>query len=180
MARAMKTIYAALSRGEIEQRLLVLLAISLPFEYLPSFNLSQFTIRPSVLIGLVLVAILVLRFFQGKIKIARLQYILIIWLLWLGLGLLYGENIAAGLKILLPLGFLSLVALAVGYLTKKEYLKPIIYGVLAGTALSVIFGIWQYAGNIIGLPESVTGLRPEYGWQGFGFPNHFLSHPSTR
>ncbi len=149
------------------------MAILLPFEYLPSFSLSQFTIRPSVLVGLALIATAAMRFLRGRLKVAQLSwphYLLVVWLTWLGTGLLYGGNSASGLKILVPLTFLVAVAVSISLLVKREYVRSIVYGILAGAALSIIFGLLQFIGNIAGLPESLTGLRPEYGWQGFGFP----------
>jgi O-antigen ligase len=67
-------------------------------------------------------------------------------------------------------GALSLLVLAV-FDSLKERNQRIVTNVLyVVTAACCLFGLYQFAGDLLGLPTSLTGLRPQYTKAVFGFP----------
>lgn len=162
-----------LFKGDLTQKCLVLLAITLPFDYIPTFAVSGVRFRLSLLPGLALLVIALLGLIRGQLKLVQLkipQWLLIAWMGWLLIALVQVKDWPTALNIVIPLGFLSGLAVAISLLWRKEYLEPVVRGILWGAGIAVAFGFYQYFGNLVGLPGGLTGLREEYGWQRFGFP----------
>lgn len=60
--------------------------------------------------------------------------------------------------------------LVVNLINGKENLKKIIWVLLVSALIVSLFGLYQFVGDIIGLPQSLTGLREIYTKRVFGFP----------
>lgn len=154
------------------QTLLVALAVSLPFEYIPTIMLGGLRIRASVVIGVAVIAaaswgVLISR----KLKPPKLiSLVLLAWVIWLMFGAFQFIDWQKGLKVLIPLVFFGLLAISVSLLMRRQYVRSVFCGVLIGASVAALFGLYQYFGNVAGLPESFTGLRELYSWERFGFP----------
>lgn len=158
--------------ADIDRALLILLTFALPFERIPSFEVFDATIRPSVIIGLVLIIRVA---YLLAIKKARFSFgfpekLLIAFVAWLALLVPESININRGVSVLLFNSFTIVLALSVSLLFNKKYIKPIIYSLFLSAVGVCLFGLFQYLGNLYGLPNSITGIRQMYSWQVFGFP----------
>ena len=153
--------------------------LALPFERLLTVDVG-FTVKPiHGVIAVVLLAWLYL-FITGHIK---LRYPLITWLaalFWL-VGLWsYSVSIDPS-RTLLILAFwlIALMGfwLTVQFVQTKEDIKSIAVLLIVIAIILVIFGFYQFIGNIVGLPNSITGIRPGYDKTTFGFPRIHATFP---
>ncbi len=162
----------ALQPGNRLPALMALIAFLLPFEYLPTLPVSGLNIRLSTAAGAVLIAITAWQLITGQLKLTFdwPRALMVAWLVWLVIGLGMASNLSEGLKDLLPLAFLVLLTLSFSRQLKTDYLPMLARAVLLGALASAIFGIYQFFGNRAGLSQHLTGLRPEYSWERFGFP----------
>lgn len=60
--------------------------------------------------------------------------------------------------------------LTANILATKDQLRKLIWVIIISAAIVSIFGFYQFIGDIIGLPQSLTGLREIYTKRVFGFP----------
>lgn len=60
--------------------------------------------------------------------------------------------------------------LTANILTTKNQLQKLIWVIIISATIVSIFGFYQFVGDIIGLPQSLTGLREIYTKRVFGFP----------
>jgi len=79
-------------------------------------------------------------------------------------------NFARGIMVFVFTCFTIFVAMAVRVLFEKRYLGDILRSLIISASIILIFCTYQYVGNILGLPNWITGLRDRYSWQQFGFP----------
>ena len=158
--------------ADIDRALLILLTFALPFERIPSFEVFDATIRPSVIIGLVLIirVAYLLATKKARFSFGFPEKLLIAFMAWLALLVPESININRGVSVLLFNSFTIVLALSVSLLFNKKYIKPIIYSLFLSAVGVCLFGLFQYLGNLYGLPNSITGIRQMYSWQVFGFP----------
>lgn len=158
--------------ADIDRALLILLTFALPFERIPSFEVFDATIRPSVIIGLVLIVRVayLLATKKARFSFGFPEKLIIAFMAWLALLVPESININRGVSVLLFNSFTIVLALSVSLLFNKKYIKPIIYSLFLSALGVCLFGLFQYLGNLYGLPNSITGIRQMYSWQVFGFP----------
>jgi O-antigen ligase len=65
---------------------------------------------------------------------------------------------------------MSLAFLLPTLLTSTQRIVIVVQALLAGALLTSLFGLFQFAGDLAGLPQSITGLRDMYTKEVFGFP----------
>ena len=159
-------------RSDIDRALLTALVFTLPFDRIPSIDVFGITIRFSLIFG----SLIILRFcyllFNKKIKF-KLQLqekLLLFFLIWIVLIIPESINLKRAVEVVAFNTFTVVTALSVAHLFKKKYIRPIIFALLISATGVVIFGFYQYVGDILGLPMSLTGLRDRYTWSVFGFP----------
>lgn len=150
-----------------------LLAV-LPLERIPSLEIVgpvSATVRLSQLIGLLLIIVNLPRLWEHRKDILRLPWLpLAVFLGVLAVSTLYADNTVRALSVTLYTAFVAVLAWTLARTIEPSkfgtYAKIIIVsGVLAG-----LFGIYQFFGDLLGLSPSLTGLRPQYTSQVFGFP----------
>ncbi len=152
-----------------------LLTFFLPFERIGSVDAAGMTIRVSqVVAGLMILAWIIRGLNLKKFKLRALP---IIWpvLLFLGFSLvsiyLNALNPERSLVVLLFMAFTMSVALILPQIIRhKEQLPRVVNILLGSMALVCLFGLFQFAGDLIGLPTSITGLRELYTKDILGFP----------
>jgi len=177
IASMIKKIYKYIT-ADTDRALLILLTFALPFERIPSFEVFDATIRPSVIIGLVLITRVayLLATKKARINLDFPEKLLIAFMAWLALLVPESININRGVSVLLFNSFTIVLALSASLLFNKKYIKPIIYSLFLSAVGVCLFGLFQYLGNLYGLPNSITGIRQMYSWQVFGFPRiHSMS-----
>lgn len=159
-------------KSDFDRFLIILLIFVLPFERIPSVDILGASLRPSVVIGLLVIARAIYKLLTKQIKFKfNLEYkLLVIFVIWILLLVPISINIFRGVSVLLFDFFTISLAISISLIFNKKYLRPIIYSLLLSASLMCIFAIFQYFGNLFGLPNSVTGLREAYTWSVFGFP----------
>jgi O-antigen ligase len=153
---------------------LVLIAFLLPFERIGSFELAGSTVRTSQLVGLLmLVSWFAYGAFRSKVFSAKNPTLIPIALFFAAsiLSFSHAVNFERALTVFLFEVFVILVSVAVPNLLKdKDLLVRVIVSLFATTALVSLFGIFQFLGDMAGLPTEITGLREQYTKAVFGFP----------
>lgn len=146
----------------------------LPFERIGSITAGGTTIRPSQVIALVLlVAWMVRSAWRGKLN---WQPMPLIWplLIFVGvsaLGLTHAENVGRGLMVFAFTVFTLLVGMLIPQvITTEAHARRALYILSITTFLVTAFGLYQFLGDLAGLPTSLTGLRDLYTKAVLGFP----------
>lgn len=150
--------------------LLALLLFSLPFERIPSFGFVGVTIRLPVIIGILLIIVVLTRHTRQVWALARSQ----IWLAWF-LLFAFLSSLASlhPIRSLVVVGFdlfVMLLALVVAVSIRTRSLGGYRQILVAGAVVVSVIGIYQFIGDLAGLPVWLTGLRPDYTKSVFGFP----------
>jgi O-antigen ligase len=158
---------------------LYLLVVALPFERIPSLEMSlpghNITIRIAQIIALAALGFGLLRRdvlskIKPLMKLRDPRFWLVLYLLVSLISILISINKArseeAFLATLLTIGVAILISFSL-----KKFKFGLIYKVMAWTALVVsIFGLYQFVGDSFGLGQAWTGLKANYVKQVFGFP----------
>ncbi len=151
------------------------LVASLPFERIPSFNISlqgrSVTVRLSYIVavlGLVL-------FGKQLLKVLKWRWTspvswLLLYLFVAFLSTIAALDVARAVIALVA----SLITIGTGLVVAqvvKPNMMPQIYRVLSVvTVVACLIGLYQFFGDSFGLSPSLTGLTPNYVHKVFGFP----------
>ncbi len=154
------------------KKMLFTLAILLPLEYIPSFEVYGLRLRLSFFVGgLIIVSAIIVRFSRAKkFNFSLSEWLIVAWLIWLMIRAIGADDKKAMLNVVLPLMFYVLLALSIKIIIKKDYIKSVLKGLFIGAGLAISFGFYQFLANWLGVSHWLTGLRPQYSWESFGFP----------
>jgi hypothetical protein len=146
------------------------LLASLPFERLPSLQIGGVTARLSILIGGLLLAVTVVK--QPKVFIpdTGLKRWLLAFLVVCLVSSALSAHPARALAVTIFTGYCVALALAVSSVVGELDLKRAWRWLLVSTIAVCGFGLYQFVGDLAGLPNNLTGLKPAYSSQVFGFP----------
>ncbi|MEK7157965.1 MAG: O-antigen ligase family protein, partial [Patescibacteria group bacterium] len=153
---------------------LLLMTFALPFEYLGSVEVLGMTVRASqMLLGFTATGTLLI--FLGKRQKFRLEHPTFFWLpilLLAGMAsLAQSENLARGFLVWGFIAFTSLLLWIVPQIIRSTERVDLLIRILFWSAMIVsLFGLVQFLGDLVGLPGSLTGLRPQYTKAILGFP----------
>ncbi len=158
----------------INRLLIYGILLSLPLERIPSLSLGpdQTTIRISQILGLILILVNLPSILSGYKNYVRPPWVFLIIFNILGVAsAVLSKHPQHSLKICLFMGYVSLLAAALSEAYDQKYLRQYAKYALMGVVGSCIFGIYQFFGDLAGLPGYVTGLRDQYMKGGiFPFP----------
>lgn len=152
----------------------VLLTIFLlPLERLGSFAVAGLTVRISqVLILLIFFLFILGSLYKKEFKI-KLTSPLVTYIVFLCVALLSltgAKETMLGLFVLVFLAFMFLVPYVfINLINLKRKLKIAIYTLLISAFVFSLFGFFQFFGDLIGLPPSITGLSYRYVGEVLGF-----------
>jgi len=157
---------------------LLFLLFSLPFERIGAIDIFGMTLRVSQVLVIILGAIYVWRFIKkGNISIMNeikkdpfwMPLFLYILAAFVSIGV--AVNLKRAISVFIFISFVIFTyELVIRLFDNKKILEKV-EKVLFWTTFGVaIFGIYQFIGDIVGLPNWVTGLRYEYTKIVFGFP----------
>ncbi|MBI4414979.1 MAG: O-antigen ligase family protein [Candidatus Kerfeldbacteria bacterium] len=150
-----------------------LVVFLLPFERLGAYESAFGTIRPSQAIAALLLIAWGVRFLLSR-RAARPNPLILPLALFITvniLGLTVAQNLAYGIAILAVTAFTIACGMMIPQIVRSERQLRALMGVLlAAAALTSLFGLFQFLGDLKGLPESITGLRPLYTKAVLGFP----------
>ncbi len=150
------------------------LIFSLPFERIPSASVGGVTVRASQIILIALIVSLIWNKLLSKRIVLHVSPYFIPYFLFL-LSILASfyemKMFSRGLSVGVFILFTSLVIWIIpAVITKKEQLQPLVKILFISTLIISIFGLYQFFGDVIGLPTTLTGLRELYTKVVFGFP----------
>jgi O-antigen ligase len=158
---------------------LVLMAFFLPFERFPSVDIAGFTFKLNHFIAALTFVFWLLAVMFGRRKIAPNPFAIPLILMFFSF-LLSGLNAGDSFRQLTV--YISLLIMLVIYittinsLTSQKILQTIVGFLLLSAGLMSLLAIFQFFGDMAGLPTTVTGLDPGYTKIVFGFPRvHALS-----
>jgi oligosaccharide repeat unit polymerase len=153
---------------------ILLIAFFIPFERLASVEISGLTLRISQILGAITILSWFLKMLIEKNVRFKSNPIFIPIIIFLVINILsftQAVNLTRAEAVFLFIAFTILIGVLVTNLVdSKEKLEKVIKVILLITLLITIFGIFQFAGDLIGLPTSITGLREMYTMKVFGFP----------
>jgi O-antigen ligase len=144
----------------------------LPLERIPSLDIASITIRFSQVAGLILIAINTPALWRSAKKIySELPWG---WLVAFWGACLMSTAVAAhqhrAVMVTAFTVFVGLLAWTIAIRYERDqipmYLKIVVIAALA----TVAFGLYQFFGDLLGIPYQWTGLRSQYTKDIFGFP----------
>lgn len=152
----------------------LIVAFLLPFERIGSIEVGALTLRMSQVVAAVVIlayvwdALLSKKFSFQKNPIALLLMGFLVANL---VSLFSALNVSRGLQVWIFTAFVMLFSLAVTQLIrKKAHVKKVVWILLFSATIVSLFGLFQFVGDLIGLPPSLTGLSELYTKDVFGFP----------
>lgn len=153
---------------------LLLLAFFLPFERIGSVDVGGITIRISQVLAIISIGAWLGRgLLLQKFKLRNYPIFLPITA-FLVVNVLALSNAPYVQRSLLVLGFTLftiMVSVALpNVIRHRIQVEQVTYILLASAAIVSIFGIYQFVGDLAGLPTSLTGLRAQYTKDILGFP----------
>ncbi len=170
----------------IQEKLVVLVALSLPLERIPTVEFFGITLKLSLVFGSVLILLSLkevffaanqnfLMRFWFKIQAPAPKYycLIVVFLIYAALSLSWSINLADWLRAYLSLGFVILLMSSV-YLTLRQAstrtLDFVVKAILVASCVVILFGFWQWIADLAGLSASWTMIRPEYTAARLGIP----------
>ncbi len=146
----------------------------LPFERIGSIDLSGVTVRPSQIVALVtIVAFLWQQLASKKFSFQKNPMVIptVAFLLSNLISLFFAINFTRGVEVFVFTTFVAGVSFVVPQIvTTKEHVEKLVRILMISAVLVSLFGIYQFIGDLIGLPPTLTGLGVLYTKAVFGFP----------
>lgn len=172
---AVLTLFLTLYFVKNPQRGIFLLIFSLPFERIPSYDISfleSITIRPSQLIGLALFLALIYRVIQHKQKlIMEKNLFLYFYLIAVLLSFTKALDFTRSILVFAFTAFVIIVYfLVINFVAQKKHLEKVEKALFWSTLVVCFFGIYQFIADSFGAPLYLTGVKPIYTYLIFGFP----------
>lgn len=146
----------------------------LPFERVGSVDIAGFTLRSSqVFGGLTLVAWLLLLITRKRwsFRPNPTFWLGVLFLLIALVSISQAENAFRATTVWVFVAFTVIVSWLVPQLIRgRNDLDKLITVLFVSTSIIGVFGLYQFMGDLVGLPPSLTGLRDLYTSDVFGFP----------
>ncbi len=150
-----------------------LLALVLPYERIGSVPAGFFTLKLGHLVcAFMLIAWGAVAVIKRSFRLVSdpLRIPLLLLLAASVLSLINALNMQRGIVLIVQLliGF-AVYLLVINFLSRRV-LKGVLISLWVGAVVVALFGLYQFVGDYLGLPTSLTGLLPQYsGSQVFGF-----------
>jgi putative inorganic carbon (HCO3(-)) transporter len=147
----------------------------LPFERFPTYPIGGTDIKINTVLGfIVLLAWIFALMFNGKkwkVQPNALAVPLALFVMAVLLSLTQAVNLDRAYMVTAFVLFtISLGVLAINMISSKEDLQKIIKVLFYSSLVAGGFGLFQFAGDVVGLPSSITLLKQDYDSRVFGFP----------
>jgi O-antigen ligase len=145
----------------------------LPFERIPTLEIADFTLKVNHILGTLLIIfwLLALAFGKRKVRPTGLGIPLLLLIFTLSLSLFNSQLPVRSLVFLLLNIFVILIFFIFTQLIdNKTKLLRVQKILLITITISIVFGLYQFVGDMVGLPLTLTGLDKGYSRAVFGFP----------
>lgn len=150
-----------------------LILFALPFERIPSMDIAGITVRANFFFGGMAMLGFALAWLRGKHTLAPNPVRLPLYLFFI-VAFFSATHALAERRALLTLAFIIFTAgfemIIVNALRTPAALRRAMTVLWWSAAVVGVFGIYQFFGDLIGLPTVLTGLRDLYTKAVFGFP----------
>lgn len=150
------------------------LSFFLPFERIGSVDISGVTIRISQVLAILTIVAWVARgFAKGSFKLRPYPLLLPLggFIAVCCLGLINAPNLERSIMVLAFVLFtISISVILPSVIRHTSQVERVVRLLLVSMLVVCLFGIYQFLGDIVGLPTSLTGLRPQYTKEILGFP----------
>lgn len=151
-----------------------LLTFFLPFERIGSVDVAGATIRISQVVAILSVVAWVIRgLWLGSFKFRPYPLLvpLVAFLSVALLGLSNAPNLERSILVTLFIVFTTGISVILPSIIRHTtHVEKVVTILLWSMAVVGLFGLYQFLGDIVGLPTSLTGLRPQYTKEILGFP----------
>ncbi len=142
----------------------------LPFERIPSIRVAGISVRPSLVVAALIIGLVAWRSPAAFSPTTWLKKALYLFLFVNLISALLSSHIGRALEVTGFLGFVIALALALSGVAADLDLRRARKYLLIGAGVACAIGLYQFFGDLAGLPASATGLKPAYSGQVFGFP----------
>lgn len=153
---------------------MLMLAFFIPFERLGSADIAGFTLRPSQMVAALTMLALLLWFLKERTMDLPKNPTVLPLLAFAAVGVLGLFNAPNLQRSVLVFGFTLFtmtISIIVPFLVNSpERLRTLLRWFSYSFILVTLFGLFQFAGDLAGLPTSITGLRELYTKEILGFP----------
>lgn len=153
---------------------LLLFFFSIPFERIPSISIGGANLRISQALLISTIIAFIIRKLKSGSFVLRWSLYLGVYLLFILSLLLSFNHMVAISRGIMVFGFILFTSLTIwiipAMLQTKEHLNWVVRVLFWVTIAISIFGIYQFIGDMIGLPMALTGLRDVYTKAVFGYP----------
>lgn len=151
-----------------------LLTFFLPFERIGSVDIAGITIRISQVVAVCTVLVWCirgLRLGSFKFRSYPLLFPLTIFLIVMVIGLVNAPNLERSIVVTLFIFFTAGVSMILPSIVRHTvHVEKVVTILLVSMLVVCLFGVYQFFGDIAGLPTNLTGLRPQYTKDILGFP----------
>lgn len=163
----------------------LLIVFFLPFERVPTINIGGTDLKINTVLGLITLFAWILALMASsyakasedknpkkwKVEPNALAIPLSLFAAALIASLMGAVNLPRAITVLIFILFtMALAVLTVNMVNSKEALRKTIVVLFASALVAGAFGLFQFGGDIIGLPSSITLLKEGYTKAIFGFP----------
>jgi len=152
-----------------------LIVFFLPFERVPTINIGGTDLKINTVLGLITLFAWILALMANpkkwKIEPNALAIPLSLFAATLIASLMGAVNLPRAITVLIFILFtMALAVLAVNMVNSKEALRKTLIVLFASALVAGAFGLFQFGGDVVGLPRSLTLLKEGYTKAIFGFP----------
>lgn len=152
---------------------LAILVFFLPFERIPTMAVGSFTLKINHIVGFVLILFWILDriYYHKKFIKNPIAPILLIFVSAMAISIISAPLKSRAIIFLLVNIFtIMLSVVTIDVLRSHKDISRIEKIIFASSWIILLFSIWQFLGDMAGLPISVTGLLEGYSKVTFGFP----------
>ncbi|MFC1721823.1 O-antigen ligase family protein [Patescibacteria group bacterium] len=153
----------------------VLVAFFLPFERIGGFDVvGQTTLKTSQVFVVVTIASWLLYYLiirrQSNPRTA-IMWPLLAYLGIAAISIVNAQNLERAMAVYVFSAFVIIFALVIPQVIRNTaHIKKVVIVLLFSALIVSLFGLYQFVGDVIGLPPELTGLREHYTQSVFGFP----------
>lgn len=153
---------------------LLLVTVALPFERIGSLEIQAGTVKPSQILAALMIVCWFARVLWRRQKHFRpnpLGVPLLVFIAVCVVSLTQALNVRYSSEVVVLTAFTLLAGWMVPQLlTTRRALRAVVIVLLISATVVSVFGLFQFFGDLAGLPTSMTGLRELYTKEVFGFP----------
>lgn len=152
-----------------------LIVFFLPFERVPTYSLAGVDLKINTLLGFLTIFAWLLALIVNPKKYRVQPNILAIplslFVIAMMLSLTQAHDFSRAVSVFIFILFtIALSILAVNMVTNRDNLKKTLLVLLVSSLLVGLFGLFQFGGDVVGLPRTLTLLKEGYTSMVFGFP----------